>query len=209
LRRGGRSPARQGKAAARYLVVTEGALAGTRISLSSQPVLIGRADDSTLVLTPELVGPSITRQEGIIGEGVNLTLAHTRDMRTSTLLMHLTKHLLYSKFRDPGEEPTLHLFGQLKRIVKQWLDLHLDCRGDTYPQQLSYLELADRACERIKQAIDRANVEKGNSQIQAVLDPYNPMGSTANVNFNTTKTEHHGWIDVAVDYLPAGINARV
>ena len=51
--RGGRSPARQGRAAARYLVVTEGALAGTRISLSSQPVLIGRADDSTLVLTDD------------------------------------------------------------------------------------------------------------------------------------------------------------
>ena len=52
--RGGRSPARQsGKPAARYLVVTEGALAGTRISLGTQPVLIGRADDSTLVLTDD------------------------------------------------------------------------------------------------------------------------------------------------------------
>jgi type III restriction enzyme len=162
---------------------------GYRVVLPEETIEAVFNEDSTLVLTPELVGPSITRQEGIIGEGVNLTLAHTRDMRTSTLLMHLTKHLLYSKFRDPGEEPKLHLFGQLKRIVKQWLDLHLDCRGDTYPQQLSYLELADRACERIKQAIDRANVEKGNSQIQAVLDPYNPIGSTATVNFNTTKTE--------------------
>lgn len=52
--RGGRSPVRQaGKTTARYLVVTEGALAGTRISLGSQPVLIGRADDSTLVLTDD------------------------------------------------------------------------------------------------------------------------------------------------------------
>jgi type III restriction enzyme len=30
--------------------------------------------------------------------------------------------LLYTKWRDPGEEPKLHLFGQLKRIVKEWLD---------------------------------------------------------------------------------------
>jgi len=37
----------------RYLVVTEGALAGTRIPLGSQPILIGRADDSTLVLTDD------------------------------------------------------------------------------------------------------------------------------------------------------------
>ena len=38
---------------AKYLVVTQGGLAGTRISLGTQPVLIGRADDSTLVLTDD------------------------------------------------------------------------------------------------------------------------------------------------------------
>ncbi|MGH3977673.1 MAG: FHA domain-containing protein FhaB/FipA [Pseudonocardiaceae bacterium] len=36
--------------AVRQLVVTAGALAGTRISLDGRPILIGRADDSTLVL---------------------------------------------------------------------------------------------------------------------------------------------------------------
>lgn len=161
---------------------------GYRVVLPEEAIEAVFNADSNLVMTPALVGPSITQQEGIIGQGVELTLVHTRDMRTSTLLMHLTKHLLYSKFRDPGQEPKLHLFGQLKRVVKQWLEQCLQCSGDTYPAQLLYLELADRACERIKQAIDRANLEKGVSQIQAVLDPYNPVGSTAHVNFNTTKT---------------------
>lgn len=41
------------KGSARYLVVTAGALANTRITLGKQPVLIGRADDSTLVLTDD------------------------------------------------------------------------------------------------------------------------------------------------------------
>ncbi|MGB3301653.1 FHA domain-containing protein FhaB/FipA [Gordonia sp. (in: high G+C Gram-positive bacteria)] len=41
------------RGAARYLVVTAGALANTRITLGTQPVLIGRADDSTLVLTDD------------------------------------------------------------------------------------------------------------------------------------------------------------
>lgn len=45
--------ARQRRHAARYLVVIEGALTGARITLSEQPVLIGRADDSTLVLTDD------------------------------------------------------------------------------------------------------------------------------------------------------------
>lgn len=40
---------------ARQLVVTEGPLAGTRIALTGTPVTIGRADDSTLVLTDDYV----------------------------------------------------------------------------------------------------------------------------------------------------------
>lgn len=38
---------------ARTLVVTAGPLQGTKIPLGTQPVLIGRADDSTLVLTDD------------------------------------------------------------------------------------------------------------------------------------------------------------
>lgn len=38
---------------ARRLVVTEGALAGTSIDLGDRPVTIGRADDSTLVITDD------------------------------------------------------------------------------------------------------------------------------------------------------------
>lgn len=46
----GANKAARGTKAARQLVVTHGALAGTRISLDGRPILIGRADDSTLVL---------------------------------------------------------------------------------------------------------------------------------------------------------------
>lgn len=45
-------PSRKQKVA-KYLVVTHGSLAGTRITLGTQPVLMGRADDSTLVLTDD------------------------------------------------------------------------------------------------------------------------------------------------------------
>jgi hypothetical protein len=46
-----RTAAKKGKGKMpRQLVVTHGALAGTRISLDGRPIMIGRADDSTLVL---------------------------------------------------------------------------------------------------------------------------------------------------------------
>lgn len=46
------APARP-KGSAKYLVVTQGALANTRITLGTQDILLGRANDSTLVLTDE------------------------------------------------------------------------------------------------------------------------------------------------------------
>ena len=160
-------------------------VAGYRVELPEERLEAKFNEDSVLELTPALIGPSITRNQGIIGEGVNLNLVHTNDLRTSTLLFHLTQRLLYTKFRDPGEEPKLYLFGQLKRIARQWLDGYLDCKGDTYPAQLMYQELADMACERIFAAITREGIDS--RPVKAVLDPYNPVGSTAHVNFNTTK----------------------
>jgi len=158
---------------------------GYRVELPEERLIAEFNDDSVLELTPDLVGPSITKNAGIIGEDVELSLKHLEDMRRSTLLFHVTKRLLYTKWRDPGEDPKLHLFGQLKRITKQWLDNCLVCKGGTYPAQLMYQELADMACERITAGITRTLV--GERPIKAVLDPYNPVGSTMNVNFNTSK----------------------
>ena len=163
-------------------------IAGYRVELPEERLTAQFNNDSVLELNPDIVGPSITRNQGIIGEGVDLNLIHTGDLRRSTLLFHLTQRLLYTKWRDPGEEPKLHLFGQLKRITKQWLDTSLVCKGGTYPAQLMYQELADMACNRITNAIILAESSK-NRPIKGLLDPYNPIGSTAHVNFNTSKTD--------------------
>src|SRR3954453_3267028 len=156
---------------------------GYRVELPEERLTADFNDDSVLELSPDLVGPSVTRNSGIIGEGVDMSLEHLGDMRPSTLLFHLTKQLLTTKFRDAGDDPQLHLFGQLKRVTKEWLDTCLVCKGGTYPALLMYQGLADIACNRITAGITRRFV--GERPIKAMLDPYNPTGSTANVNFNT------------------------
>jgi type III restriction enzyme len=160
---------------------------GYRVELPEDRLIAKFTAESHLELNPELVGPSITRNSGIIGEGVDLTLAHLGEMRTATLAFKLTERLLHTKFRDPGEPPKLHLFGQLKRIAKDWLDTCLTCKGNTYPAQLMYQELADMACNRITNAITRAF--EGARPIKALLSAYNPTGSSAHVRFNTSRTD--------------------
>lgn len=160
---------------------------GYRVELPEERLTAEFNDDSVLVLSPDLVGPSITRNSGIIGQGVDMNLKHLDDMRPSTLVFQVTQRLLYTKWRDPGEEPKLHLFGQLKRITRQWLDTCLVCKGDTYPGLLMYQELADMACNRITAAITRQFL--GERPIKALLDPYNPTGSTAHVRFNTSRAD--------------------
>jgi len=158
---------------------------GYRVELPEERLTAVFNDESELVLTPDLVGPTITKNSGIIGESVDLSLTHLDNVRPSTLLFHLTHRLLYTKWRDPGEAPKLHLFGQLKRVTKQWLETCLVCKGGTYPAQLMYQELADMACERITKGITAAFSDK--RPIKAVLDPYNPTGSTRHVSFNTSR----------------------
>ncbi len=160
---------------------------GYRVELPEERLTADFNDDSILVLSPDIVGPSITRNSGIIGEGVDMSLKHLGDMRPSTLVFNVTQRLLYTKWRDPGEEPMLYLFGQLKRITKQWPDTCLVCNGETYPALLMYQGLADMACNRITAAITRQFL--GERPIKALLDPYNPTGSTSHVRFNTSRAD--------------------
>ena len=135
------------------------------------------------------MGPSTTRNLGIVGVGVNLTLQHLQDTRDNTIAFHLARHLLYRKYRDPGQEPKLHLFGQLAGIAQEWVRDHLKCAGGTWKAQVMHQEITDMACERIHAAITShiGATRAGASAVRVVLDPYNATGSTRRVDFTTAR----------------------
>ncbi len=180
---------------------------GYRVELPEDRLTANFNENHKFHLTPEHVGPTITNNSGIIGEDVNLTVEHLGDIRSSTVLYRLTAHLLTTKWREPGEEAKYNLFGQLKRITKEWLDTCLTCSGGTYPAQLMIRQLVDEACNRITAAITADTI--GKAPIKALLDPYNPAGSTNFVNFTTSKTDrwqtkadrcHINWVILDSDW---------
>lgn len=169
-----------------HLEITFPRVTGYRVELPDERLEARFSADSILHLTPDLVGPTTTRNQGIIGAAVDLTAQAPEHTRQQTLIYKLTQHLLYNTYRQTGEEPRLHLFGQLKHITRRWIEEgYLRCSGGTYPAQLLTPSLTAMACERIKHAITEATGDK--KPLKVVLDAYNPIGSSTHVKFNTSR----------------------
>jgi type III restriction enzyme len=168
------------------LEITFPRVVGYRMALPDERVEAVFTEDSRFELTPEKVGPCRVRMEGIVGLGVEMTVEILESTRISTIGYELAKHLLFSRFREADEPPRMHLFGGIKRVVNRWLaDGHLVCLGGTKPAMVLYPELLDQAAELIFLACQTQS--EGAGGIRAILDPYNPSGSSRVVSFFTSK----------------------
>lgn len=158
-------------------------VSGYRRELPSERLNAEFDEDSRLVITPDDIGPTSVTMEGIVGAGVTITPEVLAQLRPSEISFNLAKHLLYTHFRDEDGFPKQHLFPQIQRLARRWIDEgYLVTKGVPIGAIL-YQEQLARAAEKIDIACTRG----GGGHIVAVLDPYNPSGSTRHVNFITTK----------------------
>ena len=161
---------------------------GYRMALKHDRLTATFSRDSTLELTPQLVGATETVNSGIIGETADLTIAHLGDTRLATIHLRLAEWIVKRKMTDAGERPNVGLILQAKSIVRRWMSDHLILAGSTQPAQLLYYNMADRVTDRIMAAITRG--QEGDGQVLALLDPYNIEGSTRSVSFMTSKDRY-------------------
>jgi type III restriction enzyme len=158
-------------------------VSGYRRQLPSDRLDAQFTEDSRLEITPADIGPTSVVMEGIVGAGVTITPEVLERMRPSEISYNLAKHLLYAQFRDEDGFPRQQLFPQIQRLARSWIDQgYLVTKGVPIGVILYQDQLA-RAAEKINIALTRGS-EGG---ILAVLDPYNPKGSTRHVNFITSK----------------------
>ena len=133
------------------------------------------SEGSRLTISPEVVGPVKTRNQGIIGEGVDMVVELPEASRRNHIMYELTKYIIYEKYREPGEDPKFTLFNQVKRVVRRWLDEgYLTTTGGTVPGQVLYPKVIDHAAEKITAAI--AAAPGGTPLMKAIVDPYYPPG---------------------------------
>lgn len=173
-----------------HLEITFPRVHGFIADLPSDRLEVDFSNIEPYVLDPDKVNATRVMMQGIVGESEQLTLEYLKTTRNSTIAYHVAKHMVFEKLRDANEVPRMHLIPAAKRIVNQWLNEgHLVCKGDTVPAQLLYREIADEVCDMIFGAlIDKPG---GQSVLRAILDPYNPIGSTLGVNFNTSKATRY------------------
>ena len=171
------------------LTITYPRVTGYRKDLADDEITAVFTEDSRLRLTPELVGPGKTLLSGIVGEEHEIGPDHLKEMRPSTISYYLTKHLLTTRFRQTNEDFPVHLVYKVQLIVRRWLDEgYLVCQGNTQPAMVAvYLEVADHAAEKIYAACTSS--KGGDKGIKAIIDPFNPHGSTTHVAFNATKAD--------------------
>lgn len=161
---------------------------GYRTELPSEKLTASFSADSTLHLTPELVGATETVNSGIIGESADLTIEHLADTRAATIHLKLAEWIVKRKMTNAGDRPNVGLIIQAKSIVRQWMAAHLVLAGGTQPAQLLYYNIADRVADRVMAAITRG--VEGGGRVIAILDPYNREGSTRHVSFMTSKDRY-------------------
>ena len=158
---------------------------GYRVELPGERLQAHFSEDSRLTLTPENVGPCTVLLQGIVGESVEITPKVLEDIRPSAITFHIAKRLIETRFRDAGQDLPVSLFGDAQRIVRRWIDEgYLVAKGVPIAA-VTYLQLADEGAERIYLACQR--VTGSERRVKAILDPYNPRGSSRHVNFTTSK----------------------
>lgn len=181
-------------------LITFPRLSGYRYELAGETLQTQFTPACRLTLTPRQI-PTVVENAPIVGESSIHRLDDLKQRRLNEVAFLLAKLVLEKYFRQDGEPKTERkaahrfdaevkpwLFPQVLSIAKRWLAECLDIKDETFPQLLLLIELAHDAADRIYQAIVAA--DSGASTLKPILQPYNTVGDTSGLNFNTSRATY-------------------
>lgn len=126
-----------------------------------------------------------------------------RQLRDAQVVYELTRRLIHNKFTDAEGGRQFQLFGPLRDIVRQWYDTQIEVLGgDGSAEQRRLVLFWDdkETSENIYEGIRKANC--ADERITAILNYYNPEGSTAHV-FGSTSKEVYPTVKSHVNFVVA------
>jgi type III restriction enzyme len=172
-------------------------LAGYRYDLPEARLEVKFTAESRLTLSAAEL-PTKTENAPIIGESVIHDLQELKNRREQEVAFLLAKLTLEKYFRQDGEHQTektkTHKFDsevqswrfpRLLEITREWLKTCVRCKDNTFPQLLLLLQFAHEAADKIYKAIVAST--PGDKALKPILRPYDTLGSTRHVDFDTIK----------------------
>jgi type III restriction enzyme len=166
------------------LEITFPRLLGYRWDLPTEQLDAEFTVASVMTLATDEV-PTMTEVDPIVGEKTVHRLDDLRDRRLQEVAFRIARRVLDEKFRDPDGFSQGWLYPQLVRITERWLKECVHLKDGAFPQMLILTQLEYDAADRIYRAIVTGTA--GEKRLQPILRPYEPLGSTRDVAFDTTK----------------------
>jgi type III restriction enzyme len=146
--------------------------------------------DSHMRLAADTPIPKETEVDPLVGMPNVINMGDLDAIRSQTVAYMLAKRALERWARmaeNIDTEPTF-LFPQFLSIAKRWLEECLHLHDGRSIGWLSLASYRDEAVERIVRACAKTLSQAGNEEILPVLAPFDPDGSSKQVDFFTTKT---------------------
>ncbi|MDV2989180.1 MAG: DEAD/DEAH box helicase family protein [Dehalogenimonas sp.] len=158
-------------------------LNGYRYEFPAEKLAVKFTEDSNMSLSTADI-PTRTENAPIVGDISTHDLGALKEKRQQELVFHLAKVTLDKYFRD-GHDSRYWFFPQLVDITRRWLNECLTLKDNAFPQMLFLSEMAHDASDRIYTAITAS--DSGPKRLKPILRPYDHIGSTRYVDFDTTR----------------------
>jgi hypothetical protein len=128
--------------------------------------------------------PTKTENAPIVGESSIHTLDDLKRRRPNEVAFLLAKLTLERYFRMRRQRQAMAL-RNCSASPKRWLAECVTLKDNTFPQLLLLIEFAHDAADRIYKAIVAST--DGTAALKPILRPYDTLGSTHYVDFDTTR----------------------
>ncbi|MGA9408654.1 MAG: DUF433 domain-containing protein, partial [Bacteroidota bacterium] len=162
-------------------------LTGYRYELPAEKLTAKFTDASRMALSTADI-PTKTENAPIVGETSIHTLDELKLRREQEVIFLLSKFVLERYLRDADDNTKPWLFPQLLRIARDWRNQCVTLKDNTFVQLLLLIEFANQAAQKIYHAI--VNADEGGKRLMPILRPFDTIGSTRYVDFDTTRSTY-------------------
>lgn len=132
--------------------------------------------------------PTETTLASAVGSDGVVLKSDYRELRDAQVVYELTRRLINLKYTDRENGRQFQLFAALKRVVQQWYDQQIEVIGGDGSPELRRLAVFWQPTDVVASIYEGIRAAaQGEERITAILNYYNPEGSTRHVHGATSR----------------------